>query len=83
MSGGCDFGFYRFIAGGQLTRTDDGKTREEVKAMLAEIVNTQTGVFPVGKAKYQINKGTKTYVIDLNFPLGLNPITEFDSTKET
>ena len=79
-SSGCDFGFYRFFSGGQLTRMDDGKTREEVKAMLTEIVNTQTGVLPVGQAKFQINKGTKILFIDLNYPLGLNPIGEFNST---
>ena len=70
---GCSNYFQRTMFGGNIVR-EDGVVESDVLAGLKDKVNSATMGTKVGAASFNIVKDGVSYIIDLNFPVSLNPI---------
>ena len=68
--------FYHTILGDSVMRSDL-KAKDVVTAELKEVISNATSATKVGSASFQISSGTEIYMIDLNFPLELNPVYKY------
>jgi hypothetical protein len=76
---GCSSSFQRTMFGGSIMR-EDGAIESDVLASLKEIVNSATAGSKTGAASFNVVKDGVSYVIDLNFPVSLNPIYKYQTS---
>ena len=68
--------FYHTVFGDTVMR-NDLKDKTAVSTELADIISNASSASKVGNASFQILKGSEIYMIDLNFPLELNPVYKY------
>ena len=74
---GCSSSFQRTMFGGSIMR-EDGAIESDVLNSLKDIVNSATAGSKTGTASFNIVKDGASYIIDLNFPISLNPIYKYE-----
>jgi len=76
---GCSSSFKRSMFGGEIIR-EDGAIESDVLTSLKEIVNSATAGSKTGTASFNVVKDGVSYIIDLNFPVSLNPIYKYETS---
>jgi hypothetical protein len=72
----CMDSFYHTVLGESVMRSDL-KAKDELTTELNDVISNASSATKVGSASFQILKGSEIYMIDLNFPLELNPVYKY------
>ena len=78
---GCSSSFQRTMFGGSIMR-EDGAIESDVLTSLKDIVNSATAGSKTGTTSFKIVKDGVSYIIDLNFPISLNPIYKYETDTD-